>query len=325
MCKITEKLKERFCKDLNLPIKIFKEPYFTDRMCLYDAQYDCIKKYKDFIELVEECGGEQQYFELYNKVKDAAINYLHNDYMMKFSQEEDFNKFSITNKGFPKNSIYHSGNDEKVFVSFDMVKGNFSALHNYDKRIVGSCDTYEQFLGLFTDKSHLINSKYIRQVIFGNINPKRQVTYEQYLMDKVLDKVLKSFEKDNIVFFSTDEIVVEIDKKDINKINEIAKEIVKDSKSKDINIRHEIFQLHKIYGTDGYVKEFLCDKKGIDIKGINNIEMPFVLRKLQKESVSDTDKVFVFEGKLAKLIDVPEIEINLENKDKTNLEYDFEL
>ena len=53
--------------------------------------------------------------------------------------------------------------------------------------------------------------------------------------------------------------------------------------------------------------------------------MPFVLRKLQKESVSDTDKVFVFEGKLAKLIDVPEIEINLENKDKTNLEYDFEL
>ena len=29
---ISEKLRERFCKDCNIPLKLFKEPYFTGRL-----------------------------------------------------------------------------------------------------------------------------------------------------------------------------------------------------------------------------------------------------------------------------------------------------
>ena len=32
MKEISTKLKERFCTDCNIPIKIFKEPYFMDRL-----------------------------------------------------------------------------------------------------------------------------------------------------------------------------------------------------------------------------------------------------------------------------------------------------
>ena len=64
---MTDKLNERFCKDLNLPIKIFVNPVFKSRILLYDNYYDCVKKYSDFINLVEEMGGEQKYFEYYNK------------------------------------------------------------------------------------------------------------------------------------------------------------------------------------------------------------------------------------------------------------------
>lgn len=307
---MTEKLKERFCKDLNLSIKIFEEPFFSERLELYDKQYHCKNKYENFVKLVESCGGEQGYFELYNKVKDSAITYLNNNpYMQFFAREEDFSKFQIKNKGFSKHDIYHADNNGKYFVSFDMIKGNFTALHHYDKRIVNNADTYEEFLGSFTNHSHLLYSKYIRQVIFGNVNPKRQVTYEQYLMDKVMDKLLKRFDNNKIVFFSTDEIVMKLDDAEIYSVDKIAKEIVKECKLENINIRSEVFKLHKIEGIDGYIKEFLEKEKGIDIKGVNSINMPFVLRALNGEEITENDTVFLYEGQLAKLLKPTKITI----------------
>lgn len=318
MCVITEKLKERFCKDLNLPIKIYQEPYFIERLKLFDKQFDCIEKYNQFVELVNRCGGEQQYFELYNKVKDDAITYLNqNEYMMFFAKEEDFSKFKIQNIGFSKNDIYHQSNDGKCFISFDMKKGNFTALKHYDRRIVANCDKYEDFLGLFTKESHLLYSKYIRQVIFGNVNPKRQVTYEQYLMDKVLTNVIQKFEKQfafftnkSVVFFSTDEIVIEIDKEYADESFKIAQEIVKESQSKNIDIRATIFVLRKITGADGYIKQSVFDNS-IEIKGVNGIMMPYVLRELYEEEPHDSDDVFVYEGMLVKLLERPQIELSL--------------
>ncbi|MDE7367891.1 MAG: hypothetical protein K2N24_11100 [Lachnospiraceae bacterium] len=29
---MTTKLKERFCKDCNIPLRLFQEPYFTERL-----------------------------------------------------------------------------------------------------------------------------------------------------------------------------------------------------------------------------------------------------------------------------------------------------
>lgn len=82
-----------------------------------------------------------------------------------------------------------------------MKKANFTALRHYNKDIVGGKDTYEDFLGMFTDENYFKESKYIRQVIFGNVNPKRQITYEKFLMDKVLVKLLTVFEKSSVAFF----------------------------------------------------------------------------------------------------------------------------
>lgn len=310
MCIITEKLKERFCKDLNLPIKVFGEPYFSERLVLYDKQYHCLAKYNEFIDLVNRCGGEQQYFALYNSVKDSAISYLNeNSVMNYFSCEEDFSKYQIKNIGFPKRDIYHSDNDGKCFISFDMRKGNFTALHHYSPEIVANCNTYEEFLGLFTKESHLIYSKYIRQVIFGNINPRRQVAYEQYLMDIVLTKVLEYFDRSSVVFFSTDEIVVEIHKHDAKYFKKVADDIVDFACGQNIFIRAEVFTLHKIVNTSGFVKKFLFDDK-VDIKGINSIQMPFVLHYLNKTEPTENDKVFLYENVLCKLLDAPNISVD---------------
>ena len=309
---ITETLKSRFCKDMNLSIKIFEEPYFANFLKLYDEQFQSVSKYNRFVSAVNYFGSEQAYFEAYNALKDAVIEYLNgNEDMMFFAKEEDMNKFSCKNKNYPTRDIFKETNDGKVFVSIDMVKGNFTALHHYNPNIVKGCATYEDFIRTFTDVPHFVESKYIRQVVFGNVNPKRQVTYEKYLMDLVLTKFFETgvIKPENVEFFSTDEIVLAVPDDMVcdRMVNEdfynSVMNVVKWAKDNNINVRGEFFELKKIPGTSGFVKKFMMGKDGVDFKCLDFLTMPFVLRAYQGEEPNDMDKVFLYEGKKVMLME----------------------
>lgn len=66
--EISTRSKERFCKDCNIPIRIFQEPYFTDRLTLYDKFYGTIEKWDIFLNELSKYHCEQDYFEEYNRV-----------------------------------------------------------------------------------------------------------------------------------------------------------------------------------------------------------------------------------------------------------------
>ena len=318
-CVVTDTLKQRFCKDMNLSIKIFEEPYFANFLELYDKQFKSISKYNRFIDALNQFGSEQAYFEAYNSLKDRVIEYLNgNPDMLFFSREEDMNKFACQNKGYPTNDIFKDTNDGRVFVSIDMIKGNFTALHHYNPNIVKNCGTYEEFIRTFTDVSHFVESKYIRQVVFGNIIPKRQVAYEKYLMDMVLTELLKTgvVKPENVEFFSTDEIVLAVPDEMLcdRMVNEEfynpVMNVVKWAKENNINVRGEFFELRKIPGTSGYVKKYLMDKKGeVDFKCLDFLTMPFVLRAYQGEQPNDMDKIFLYEGKKVMLMEDIKVEV----------------
>lgn len=267
---------------------------------------------------LEKYKCEQDYLEEYNRVKDAAINDIKlSDGYNRFN-EEDMGKYSVKYKDLPSKDIYKSSNDGKLFISIDMRKANFSALKFYDKSIFSNADTWEKFIGGYTENKHIVNSKYIRQVILGNCNPKRQVTYEKYLMDLVLEVLIDElgYSASDIAFFSNDEIVIDMEKyKDcINKqkILEMAVNV-----RFNIPFRIELFYLHKITGTDGYYKEIVRNiiEREYEFKCLNNYTLPFVLRKFNREEITENDKVFYHEGLLSKFMEVPNMEVKLnENK-----------
>lgn len=214
--------------------------------------------------------------------------------------------------------IYKPSNVGKLFISIDMRKANFSALKFYDKSIFSNADTWEEFIERYTENKHIVNSKYIRQVILGNCNPRRQVTYEKYLMDLVLEVLIDElgYSASDIAFFSNDEIVIDMEKyKDcINKqkILEMAVNV-----RFNIPFRIELFYLHKITGTDGYYKEIVRNiiEREYEFKCLNNYTLPFVLRKFNREEITENDKVFYHEGLLSKFMEVPNMEVKLnENK-----------
>lgn len=315
--KVSTRAKERFCKDCNIPIRIFQEPYFTDRLTLYDKFYGTLEKWNIFLNELGKYHCEQDYFEEYNRVKDAAILDIKNTKAYQKFNEEDMNKYVVTHKNLPNKDIFKSSNDGKCFISIDMRKANFSSLYHYNADIFDGADSWEEFISKYTDNQHIINSKYIRQVILGNCNPKRHITYEKYFMDGALTYLTEVFvSMDRVVFFSNDEIVLDISDMDKNKQERIAFAISNGMKDMPIPLKTELFVLHKIVGTDGYYKEIIDENGNVELefKCLDSFALPFVLRKFLGENVTESDRVFCHEGLLAKFIEVPRIEVDIDGK-----------
>lgn len=317
MMEVSTRAKERFCKDCNIPIRIFQEPYFTDRLTLYDKFYGIREKWDIFLNELSKYHCEQDYFEEYNRVKDAAILDIKNTEAYQKFNEEDMNKYAVTHRNLPNKDIFKPSNDGKSFISIDMRKANFSSLHHYNADIFGGADSWEGFISKYTDNQHIINSKYIRQVILGNCNPKRHITYEKYLMDGALTYLTEVFvSMDRVVFFSNDEIVLDVSDMDRNKQERVKFAISNGMKDMPVPLKTELFMLHKIVGTDGYYKEIIDENGNIEIefKCLDNFALPFVLRKFLGEDVTESDRVFYHEGLLAKFIETPQIEVNIDEK-----------
>lgn len=309
---VSTRAKERFCKDCNIPIRLFQEPYFMDRLTLFDKFYGTLEKWNIFLEELQKYHCEQGYFEEYNRVKDAAILSIKNSEAYQRFNADDMNKYCVTHENLPNKDIFKPTNDGKAFISIDMKKANFSSLHHYSADMFG-VNTWEEFIGKFTDNQHIINSKYIRQVILGNCNPKRHITYEKYLMDILLTDLLeKHISIERVVFFSNDEIVIDVS--DMNKSRQILlafniEQYLKDASPK---FKVELFTLHKIDNTDGYYKEIFKEngEKEIEFKCLDNYMLPFVIRGFLGEEITDSDRVFYHEGLLAQFIEVPKIEVD---------------
>lgn len=307
--EVSVKAKERFCKDCNIPLRLFQEPYFTDRLKLYDRFYGTLSKWALFVKELGKYHCEQDYFEEYNQVKDTVITNIKNTEGYQRFNNGDMNKFRVRNTNLLNKDIFKSSNDGKVFISIDMRKANFSALQHYDSTIFSSASTWEDFIGLYTDNHHIINSKYIRQVILGNCNPKRHITYEKYLMDGILTWLTEIFvSNDRVVFFSNDEIVINISDMEPEQRELLKFQIEYNSKDLSVPVKVKMFTLYQIRGTDGYYKN---GEDYIELKCLDNYMLPFVLRKFNEEEITESDKVFYHEGLLAKFIEIPEIEVSV--------------
>lgn len=319
MKEVSKLLKERFCKDCNIPLKLYEEPYFMERLELYDDLFGTLAKWKVFIAELLKYNCEQDYLEEYNQVKDKAINCIKQTEAYQKFNEEDGNAFVIQNINFPSKDIFKTSNDKKCFLNIDMKKANFTALFHYNPEIFQGACSWEEFIGIFTQNIHIRKSKYIRQVILGNCNPKRHIHYEKYLMDKILSKILGFIQRENIVFFSNDEIVIDMEdfqkedrKKFLIQIQELLKE--------EIPLKIELFYLYKLYGTDGYIKKIENSDMSfkIELKCLENYILPFIMRTLRGENITEHDKIFFYEGLLSKFIELPKIELPQEIEDSVS-------
>lgn len=296
-------LKKRFCKDCNLPINLFDEPYFMQRLNTLDVLFDCVSKFDVFCAELEKYDNEQNYFEYYNTVKDSIINMIKdNTEYIKFLND-DFADIRVVTKNIPlgNKNLYIEGNQDKTFISIDMRKANFSALRHYAPAIFKNMETWEQYISSFTSSEHIKNSKYIRQVVLGACNPKRQITYEHYLMT-ILYLHIKNELNDNVSFYSlgNDEIIISVDGTSAS-ANEIKEAINSCPQKIGELVRFEMFGLQKV-GDYGWMKVIYDEPERIEFKTINADIYHQIVKHYRNMPITEDDLVFRYNGVLARFL-----------------------
>ena len=291
-------LLKRFCKDTGTPINVYHEPYFEERLETLDIVFGCKKKFELFVSELESFFDVQEYFEYYNSLKDKVISTIKEN---PFFQE--FNNQPVTwekKYPYPSKDFYKMPLDRKSVISIDMKKANFSALSVFDKRIFNA-DTWEEFLSRFTPYEHLIGSKYVRQVIMGTCNPKRQVSYEKYLMGELLDYIQERVSVE-VFSFSSDEIILlpmtPLPSHSLDKIQEI----VATWKYGHI-IRVSLFTLFKLPVTDGWRRKiFDGEKTTFDFKKMSADYYHQAVKMEMGEHITMDDLVIYHDGRLARFL-----------------------
>lgn len=294
---------KRFTKDYNLPIKIYSEPYFSYLIELYDDYLNTKSKLKLLEGAVSKFENESQFLANYFKVVDEIID----DIKSKPSFEEFNNckldQYQIVSK-YPKNDIYKQIHTGKYFVSIDLVKANFQALKYFNEELVNHTSNYKEFLGNYTDVEYFAESKHLRQVIFGNLNPKRQAKIERYLIESVINYLINNniINSDDIKMATTDELVLSISEENINHWVDKAETLtatIKENLSIEVDI--EVFKLVSVLDSY-YAKEFL-NKAGYQLMCVPQTYFPQVYKAYNGLEIEEKDLVFYYEHKLVKFLE----------------------
>lgn len=306
-----KKFRQRFVKDYNLPINIFDDNLFEYYIHLYD--FFPYLRYKETIEKIENeyDGCVEKWLEYCASVRDNAINGV-----METEEYKNFNSMDLSQYNFTpicgERSCYTEETNGKRFLSIDLKKANFQAL-----KYVGvvSDVTYEQFIHRFGGDDYIANSKYLRQVIFGKMNPSRQIKIEKYLMSKVYDAIKDVTEKYGFIIFSmnSDELIFEIPKEFydnwlidfensralINDIYDLVNEKV------GVEIKVDYIEVRRLpivsaNGTkiDAYERTNVSKYKKT-LKKASTTFYPQIYKLWNGMLIEDNDMVFYFENQLA--------------------------
>lgn len=122
-------LKKRFCKDCNIPIAVFDNPYFYERLITLDTIFNCVEQFNLFCVEMQQFNNEQDYFEYYNLVKDKMIsdikgNHTYQSFNTDLSGKSE-TALNIERAKVGKKNLYVENNDGKTFISIDMKKQTF--------------------------------------------------------------------------------------------------------------------------------------------------------------------------------------------------------
>ena len=308
---------KRFVSDYKLPIPLHMDDYetFAYYLDLYEGDFGARRKWNrlvDYIVAIFE-GDPKKFVADYYKRREDVIQYFSSNPALDEFRKMDMNKFVIQARR-PKCSskgVYNNEGNGKKFLSIDLRKANFQALHYINPAIVKNKDSYEEFIEQFAPgNEYFIKSKYVRQVIFGQAVPSRQVTVESYMLLLVWEywKNTVPEKYQNIVSFSTDEFILrlDVDYAELPTQNYLD-QLVEEVKDKlGITIHYELYtletwQLRPVSPrrkTQTFFKKIsllpLEDKE--ELVCIPQTYRAIATKLLNDQEVTDTDRLFDYES-----------------------------
>ena len=171
------------------------------------AEIGLTREWNDFTSYIEtRFGSKDEYKKYYSQVKESFLQYVKSLPEYQAFNTQDMSRFAFP---FPPNvakgNQYSENNTGKTMLSIDLKKANYQALKYCG--LFKDTDKYEDLMGKFTDIPFLIKSKYLRSVVFGQLNPGRHITVESYLVNLIRPEISDRLK---LVCMASDELVYEV-------------------------------------------------------------------------------------------------------------------
>jgi hypothetical protein len=297
--QISETDIKNFIKDFNLPIPIYKSPYFEYFIELYDDHY----KIKDKLILLKEFAKEA---EINKKSLKSYQHYIKDKLICDIKTTEAYqnyiNKKHLLSKDtqicLPERIHIYSTHEykEKYYISIDMIKGNFNSLKYFDPGLVLNCDSWEELIGKYTQLQYFVEAKHIRQMIFGHLIGTGAI--QRQMLEKVYQAILK-YDKENNKNFTirqagNEELIIITTEDSINEDTASIKNILANMPNKLGTIwRVEPFKIFAIPETTVFVKHIYDNSIKYEyvekFKCINKDFFAQVYKKYRDIPINDND------------------------------------
>jgi hypothetical protein len=294
---ITENIRKIFVKDFKIPAPVLNDSslflYYLELMEPFiesNTNYNMLYNYLSSNNLNEDLFVSESK-RLKNEIIDKISN---NEHYISFANMnmDKFNGISIPSQ----NKLYEPINSGKKYISIDLKKANFQSLKYANPEIVFNANTYEELLKLFSASDYHIKSKQIRQVIFGNLSPKKQQKIQKFIMYKLYKWLLKdsTIDEKSISFSSADELV--IDKTFIE--NGVLKKINSWISQNEFDFHVTEFELLCLHDQHKFMyKKYNSGK--IEFKNVPQKNFCEVIKYYKDEKVSENDLLFMDDGRLS--------------------------
>ncbi len=234
------KIIELFTRYYNVPIAVSRVEYIDYYLSILDEYYPNFKNnYKNFMSNCKMIDNKMIYSHINNSIKnyiDAILSFVRNheefkNFMTNVVRTKIHDKLDKMDIMSSKN-FYKNINVNKKFISVDIIKANYTIMHEQCPKIFSS--SYDNFLkGFIKDPERdiyvyniLKESKIARERLFGELGVTKTILklcektiYEQILKDN-------KYLLDEMVYFHGDEIIFNYTKT----ISDVLNTIIKNNK-----------------------------------------------------------------------------------------------
>lgn len=322
MSTISNGMKKRFVKDTGIPIQIFEEPYFTYYLDLYDKIYNTRSKFELLQNAITSVGGEEQLFEHRDHIIGRILTTIREREGYKVFDAPKFDPNIPITKEFGRRDLFTDDHDKHSFFSIDLRQANFQCLYRFDPAIFEGAKDFTSYIQRYTNIPHFIECKSLRQLIFGNLNPKRQQSFQRAMMEDVLAPLINriGLTPNDAFFVSSDELIIRYrhgTDYDISEAWSCYERIASILWSHfinnhiDIRINIELFDVHKLHPQNMFVKHVrIADPRvtSLSLKQPNRFILrlvpahfvPQLIRYVEGTELTDADLLFYYERMLCR-------------------------
>lgn len=306
MMNTSESVRRAFVKEMSLPIQIVESPYFEYYLDVLNPYFNSKDSYSILLDFLKQASIDHNSNDLeflQNSLTKKVI-YGIEDAIKQTQAYADFNamdmsQYQISEKrSYDTESLYSVVNVGKKYISIDLKKANFQALKFINPEIVLNANSYDELVERYSPYLYHKKSKQMRQVIFGNLNPKRQATIQSFIMKTLsneLEKLGLKFDKMKVC--SADEIVFPVDAFE----GDIFEVMAKREFLKDIEFHVEEFEIQTVDKN-----HFACYKKytsgKIEFKGVNKNYIYEVIKRFEDKELTENDLLFYSDGRICRFL-----------------------